>query len=522
MSYQETLIKKWRMFMVYDKIPTKFNVSQYLLEHNDMQQVTEEKIAFYYKDKTCTYGELQKKVNQCANYYRELGIVEKNRVGIYMHDCPELVYLLLGAMKAGIVPVIVNPKMTGSDLNDIAKRTELTAVFTDSTLLENIQKEGTDYLVKCSDELDKNLDKLQDECKVADTTKDDAALILFTSGSSGIPKGAVHRHYEIAAVVETFGTHILDVQPDDIFYTHSKMSFAFGLGGLYIPLAKGASLVINGDDNMYDVLDIVETYHVTKFQAVPSVYLSVCMLFEEGKEYFTSCKVCTSGGEPLPKKLAEEWKQKTGLEIYQGYGSTEMLNSVISNGKDSVRYGSMGKAIDGYTAHILNDDGEPAKAFDIGTLYVQGESIMEKYWDNEEMTQEVLTEHGINTGDMCYFDKEGYIWYAGRNSDIFKVNGAWQSALPIEDVILEDENVKEVIVTNEVENGVSSIVAYIVAKELDGCEEFVQKTKVVFFQRKMRTLCPKKYYFVEAIPRGNTGKVKRGIVNTAKVLKKIE
>lgn len=503
--------------MIYEKIPTQFNISEYLIN-----QGLEDKVALYYLDEVYTYKDLKNRINQYANYLVDSGMEKSSTMAIYMRDCPELIYLSLGAIKAGILPIVVNPKMTASQLKDIVKRTRANIVFTDDELIENIKQEELTEIAKSYKEICSNAEEKSTEFQTVDSKKDDAALVLFTSGSSGIPKGVVHRHFDFVAAVEGFGKDVLKAEASDIFYTHSKMSFAFGLGGLYIPLAVGASLIVNGDDDLYNIIDIVEKYHVTKFQAVSSVYLSLSMLLEEGKQPFSSCKICIASGEPLTKKTAQDWKDKTGIEIYQGYGSTEMLTVVISNNEGETRYGSMGKAVAGVSTSIINDVGEIAKPNEIGTLFIKGETMMEKYWDDDETTNEVITKNGFMTGDMCYSDEDGFIWYAGRNSDVFKINGIWQSALPIEEVMLEDENVVEAIVTNQVYETESCVVAYVVAKNLDKCEESIKNIRTLFFKKKMRLLCPKKFYFVEAIPRGNTGKIKRGAVNTAKILKEME
>lgn len=502
--------------MIYEKIPAQFNISEYLTS-----QGLEDNVALYYLDEVYTYRDLKNSIHQYANYLVSSGIEKSSTIVIYMHDCPDIIYLLLGAIKAGILPVMVNPKMTASQLKDIVKRTKAKKVFTDDELLDNAKSEA-DEIAKSYNEIRNDVEKMSTEFKTADTKKDDAVVVIFTSGSSEIPKGVVHRHYEIVAAIEAFGKNVLKAEESDIFYTHSKISYAYGLAGLYTPLAVGASVVVNGDDNLYDILDIIEKHQVTKFQTVPSVYLSLSMLLDESKNQFSSCKICIAAGEPLTKKLAQEWQNRTGTKIYQGYGSTEMLTVVVSDNEGEIRYGSMGKPVVGYRAKIINDAGEIAKPYEIGTLFIEGETIMEKYWDDDEKTKEVFTENGINTGDMCYVDEDDFIWYAGRNTDLFKVNGIWQSALPIEEVMLEDENVSEAIVTNQVYETESCIVAYVVVKNLDKCEESIKNIRTLFFRKKMRLLCPKKFYFVEAIPRGNTGKAKRGAVNTAKILKEME
>lgn len=499
-----------------------FNISSYLLEECNIKQGRNDKIALYYKTASYTYGELDEKINQYANYLNSQGIVKGNIIGMYMFDCPEFVFLFFGAITAGVIPAVMNPKLDGKEVKSIIKSTKAVCLFTEDRMAENLYFEKQGCMKKIQD-VKVGAEQMQKTFQKVSTQKDDAAFILYTSGSSGIPKGAVHTQYSMAAAAKTAGRYIFDPQPEDIFYSHSKMSFAYGLGSLYIPLYFGASVVLNDDDNLYDIFDIVEKYRVTKFQAVPSVYSSLLMLFPKDKNPFRQCKVCVAAGEPLAMKVSKDWKSQTGLEIYQAIGFTEMLYCAISCRDGILKYGSIGKALPDFEIAILNEAGEQVKPLEIGNLFIKGETMMKKYWNNDTLTAQVMTEKGIRTGDMCYVDEEGYIWYAGRDSDAFKVNGVWQSALPIEDVIRQEENIKEVVVTNEINSNMdANIVAYIVLKEIDLYEETIKTIRKIFFREKMRMLCPKAFYVIDAMPLGNTGKIKRSMLNTAQVIRTIK
>lgn len=508
--------------MIVNNISEYFNISHYLIEEQNLNKGREDKIAVYFKDKTYTYGDIGKKANQYANYLMGQGVKKEERIGLYMHDCPEFIFLVLGAIRAGIVPAIINPKMQIEDVDGIVHRTEVNFLFTNRELFDKVKASGIQARIEDIEKTGKVTEDMPESFETVQTMKKETAFMLFTSGSSGVPKGAVHRHSSIVVVAETAGKCIYNMEEEDVFYSHSKLPFAFGLGQMYLPFAYGASVVLNDDDSLYDIFDIVEKFKVTKFQAVPSVYMSMLALFPKDKNPFETCKIFVSSGEALPKNIAMEWKEKTGEDIFQAFGSTELLHMAICNRKDALRYGSLGKAVDGYEVLIVDDENNVVEPNVIGNMIIKGESVMTEYWKNSTQTKDTLIEGGLRTGDMCYYDEDGFIWYSGRNSDIFKVNGVWQSALPIEDVILMDENITEAVVVNEAdENNDTQIVSYLVTKELAACEEIVKNMHSMFFKQRMRNLCPKKFYFVEAIPRGTTGKINRRAVNTAKVLKEL-
>lgn len=508
--------------MIVENISKQFNVSHYLIEEQNINQGREDKVGIYFKDETYTYGEIARKANQYANYLIENGVKREEKIALYMHDSPDFIFLVLGAIRAGIVPAIINPKMQLEDVNGIIQRTDVNLLFTNQELHEKVNNSNIKAQNIDLKEVKNELASFSESFETVDTMKEDTAFMLFTSGSSGVPKGAVHRHCNIAVVVETFGKHIYDMQEDDVFYSHSKLPFAFGLGQMYLPFAYGASVVINDDDSLYDIFDLVEKYKVTKFQAVPTVYASMSALFPADKNPFETCKVFVSSGEALPKNIALAWKEKAGKDIFQGFGSTELLNIAVCNNKDAIRYGSLGKAVNGYEVQIVDDDNNVVEPNVIGNMIIKGESVMTEYWKNSEQTSETLIEGGLRTGDMCYYDEDGFIWYSGRNSDIFKVNGVWQSALPIEEVILMEEHITEAVVVNEADtNNETQIVAYVVTEAIDTCEDTIKELRNLFFKKQMRNLCPKKFYFVEAIPRGTTGKINRRAVNTANVLKEL-
>lgn len=501
-----------------EKESNKFNICTYLIEECNLQQGRKDKVAYYYKDETYTYGQLSEYINSFANYLEEKGLVQGQMIGMYMYDCPDFVFMFFGAIKAGIVPVLTNPKMAPEDVNKIIKKTNLTYLFTDQQLLENLPDELLNIAVNIDEERAEMRGKSKEyETKYVD--KDDMAFVLFTSGSSGQPKGVIHSHYNMVEIINTFGKHVFETTENDVVYCNSKLSYALGLGSsTYLPMAQGASTVINAEEDIYSIVDIFIKHKVTIFIAVPSIFMSIVGLLEDNDNSLASGRRFVSGGEPISRKLLKAWKEITGIDITFCYGQTETLYLMTATGQGEEYYGTLGKPVPGFEIEVVRDDGTLAEPNEIANIVLKGKSFMLGYWDDPELTSSILKDDYMMSGDMGYYDENGMFWYSGRSTDTFKVNGAWQSALPLEELILQHENVVEVVVTNERNDERNSdIVAYMAVKDKKVCEDTVAEIKKMFFKEKKRTLCPKTFYFVESLPRGTTGKVKRGNVNQAKI-----
>lgn len=511
--------------MVYQEIENEFNISTYLLEDCNIKLGRGNKVAIYFKDEIYTYNQVNEFANKVSNYLQTEQLEIGDKIGIYMNDCPEFIFLLLGAIKAGIIPVIINSKLEKVAVDNIIKSTGIKILFTGYELEQNHILEESDlgYRIENNEGLIKKVQGMSSQFETIKTTKDDIAVILFTSGSSGKPKGVMHSHINFYEVINDAGKYVFETKDTDVFYCHSSMSFAFGLGAtLYLPFAEGASTVLNDDDSVYEIAELVEKYSVTEFIAVPSVYLSLLQLLANENVLFSKCRKFIASGEPLSKRVSFEWKEKVGMDIISGFGQTETLHLVIANMDGKEHYGSLGRVLPNYEVKVLSENGEPVKTHEIGEMFIKGPGFMCGYWDNSKLTEEVLSNGWLKTGDMVYIDEQGFIWYSGRNSDTFKVNGVWQSALPIEEIILEQENVLEVIVCNEFsEEHNSEIVAYLALKDFSKNKETIANIRKLFFQKRLRTLCPKKFNLVEELPKGTTGKLKRGSVRETEVLMEI-
>jgi len=229
-----------------------------------------------------------------------------------------------------------------------------------------------------------------------------------------------------------------------------------------------------------------------------------------------------ASGEPLSKKLAQDWKERIGKDICSVFGQTETLHMVIANQGGAKYFGCLGKPLPGYEVRVENEEGALVKTNEIGHMFIKGPGFMSGYWDNPELTVKVLQDGWLATGDMVYFNADGYLCYSGRNSDTFKVNGVWQSAIPIEEAILEQGEILECVVCNEINDERNmDIVAYLVADGKNDYDTIVSDIRKIFFKKRMRTLCPRTFYFTDSMPKGTTGKIKRGSVSEATILKRI-
>lgn len=272
-----------------------------------------------------------------------------------------------------------------------------------------------DLVNSCSDELD-----------VAYTTVDDQAFWNYTSGSTGVPKAAVHLQHEVFTCIDNYARAVLSLTSDDILFSASKFFFAYGLGNsVFYPSSVGGSVVLLPDRPLPEtVFETIAKCRPTVFFGVPTLYASMLQIKGAEKKYdLSSLRICTSAGEALPKEIFHEWKKRFGIEILDGIGSTELLHIFISNRPGDVKPGSSGKLVPGYSARIVDDEGKDLPDGEVGTLLVKGDSVTAYYWRHHEKTKESMLGEWFNTGDKYYRDKDGYFYYCGRGDDMLKVGG---------------------------------------------------------------------------------------------------
>jgi benzoate-CoA ligase len=515
--------------------PEFFNAADYFLDRN-IRQGRGHKVAIYTEVRNYTYNDLQKMVNKTANALRENGLHVDDRLMILMLDVPQFYAFFWGAMRIGAVPVPVNTMLTPEDyeyyLND--SRARVLAVSQELLPVVNQIRGDLPYLrdlVVVSETEGAFLPFRQkyrhapSSIKTEFTTRDDAGFWLYSSGSTGAPKGTVHSQYDLVVTAEAFGRGVLQLAEDDICFSAARLFFAYGLGnGMYMPLAAGAAAVLCPDrPTPESVYRYLERFRPTVFFGVPTLYGQMLEYKAQqdregapgvgpnGPHELSSVRVCVSAGEALPIDIYERWKERFGLSILDGIGSTEMLHIFLSNRPGDVRPGSTGKPVPGYELRLVDDEGHEVPKGEIGTLMVKGESAAQQYWRKREKTRRTMQGEWINTGDKYYVDDDGYYWCAGRSDDMLKVGGIWVSPVEIENCLSGHPAVFEVAVVGQKdEKELVKPKAFVVLRDgRVGSKDLADELRQWVLDRLAKYKYPRWIEFVPELPKSATGKIQR-------------
>ncbi len=506
-------------------IPQYYNVTTKLVDEM-VEKGLGDKVAVYCQDKTYTYSEMQSLINKVGNCLRLLGVHMEERVMLVMYDSPEAMASFFGAIKIGAIPVPVNYMYTRHDyrylLNNSRARTliangdfmgEIEGFKEKFLYLENtivVGEKTRAYHISFHDIVDRCSDKLD----VAYTTFEDVAFWNYTSGSTGVPKAAVHLQHDVFACIDSYARGILGINQDDILFSASKFFFAYGLGNsFFYPLAVGGSVVLLPERPRPEtILSTIQRYHPTVFFGVPTLYANMLDVEDAEKKYdLASLRISTSAGEALPKEIFFEWKERFGLEILDGIGSTELLHIFISNRPGDVKPGSSGKLVPGYRARIVDDNGNEVPDGEIGTLQVEGESTAAYYYRHHDKTKSSMLGEWFDTGDKYYRDAEGYYYYRGRSDDMLKVGGIWVSPIEVEDALISHPAVREAaVVAKHDEHHLIKPKAYVVLKRGHRPSEEVAKDIQAFVKKNIAAYkYPRWIEFVKSLPKTATGKIQR-------------
>jgi benzoate-CoA ligase family protein len=508
-------------------LPDRFNAAEYFVDRH-IAEGRGDKTAIECGNARVTYGQLSTRVNQFGNALKNLGVRIEERVFLLLLDTPEFAISFFGAIKIGAVAVPVNTLLKPDDykylLNNCRARV---AVVSESLLpvisvivrrelpyLETIVVVGTQApagTVSFEDLMEPGSSKLEP----AATGKDDAAFWLYSSGSTGAPKGCVHLQHDMVVSAERYAKGILKANQSDRFFSVAKLFFAYGLGnGLYFSLAVGGtSILMPGPPRPQSVFEVIEKHRPTLFFSVPSNYVKLLTHPAlEGREFdLSSVRYGISAGEALPAAVFHRFKERFGVEILDAIGSTEALHMMISNAPGEIKPGSSGRVIPGFEAKIVDDHDQPVEHGQVGNLLVKADSTCAHYWNEHEKTKATIAGHWLRTGDKYHQDEDGYFWYAGRSDDMMKVSGVWVSPIEIEHVLSEHPAVLEcAVVFRRDSDELSKPAACVVlrdgrngdpqlAREL---QEFVMKRLPVYKR-------PHWVEFLEELPKTATGKVQR-------------
>ncbi len=461
-----------------------------------------------------TYGDLLATSNRIAHVLVEdLGIVPGNRILLRGPNNPWLVACWFATLKAGAVAVTTMPLLRPGELATIHEIAHVSASLCDHRFLDDLEAAGIDAPVLAyggagADDLTHRATGHPSTFSTIETAADDVALLAFTSGTTGRPKATMHFHRDVLAIADTFSRFVLRPGPDDVFTGTPPLAFTFGLGGLVVfPLRVGASTLLVEKAAPAELAALIAEYHVTTCFTAPTAYKA--MLASSDLSLLTTMRVAVSAGEHLPAATWLAFKEGTGVAIIDGIGSTEMLHIFVAASGDDIRPGSTGKAVPGYVATILDEDGNPVPPGTPGRLAVKGPTGCRYLADNRQAT---YADRGWNvTGDTFTMDDEGYFWYQARSDDMIVSSGYNIAAPEVEEGVLRHPDVKECGVIGVPDDARGALVkAFVVLR--NGLVGDAAKARAIQDFTKQQ-IAPYKYprvvEFVEELPRTATGKLQR-------------
>ncbi len=498
-----------------------YNAAHDLLDRQE-RLGTRDKIAVIDADDTYTYAEVERRVNRFANFLTASGIEMEQRILLCLADSVDFIACFLGAIKAGVVPVPVNTLLKAPDyafmLADSRARLlvvssqfresfaslDETAPFLRRVVVSGNGGAGVETLAEVTADM-------PDACEPAPTRPDDIAFWLYTSGTTGRPKGVMHRQSSLLATADHFGKTVLQLEPDDVIFSPPKLFFAYGLGNaLTFPFSVGATTVLYpGRPTPDSVHEVSHRHPPTVFFGVPTLYSM--MLNARRLPSTEKLRLCISAGEALPVQVHQHWLEETGLEILDGLGSTEMLNTFLSNRSGDNKPGTSGKPVPGYSLRILADNGQDAVDGEMGDLYVSGPSSALGYWNLRDQSGETFQGRWVYTRDKYVRDEDGYYAHCGRSDDMLKVGGIYVSPVEVEGALCSHAAVSEAAVVGaEDADGLIKPKAFVVL-DRDADRRADLGTELIDFVRGELAAYkrPRWIEFLDRLPKTATGKIQR-------------
>ncbi len=447
-----------------------------------------DKIAFTDPQRTLRYGELQAATCRFGRGLRTLGLRQESRIVLILLDTVDFPIAFWGAIRAGIIPVPLNTLLTPEQYAYMLEDSRAEAVLISAPLMQALEPilDRLTHLrsaIVAGADAGSALPKLgrlethrfadilargTPESWTAPTMSDEVAFWLYSSGSTGAPKGAKHVHTSLMATARLYGQGILGFCADDVVFSVAKLYFAYGLGNsMTFPMSVGASTVLLPDrPTPKSVLEIMRRHSPTLLFGAPTFYGAMLADGEIGRGAGSDrLRLCVSAGEALPPNFSERWREVVGTEILDGIGSTEMLHIFVSNRPGEIRFGTTGKPVPGYEAKIVDEDGRELGPGEIGELVIRGPSAAEGYWNQRAKSQRTFAGEWTHTGDKYIRDEDGFYRCCGRTDDMFKVSGNWVSPFEVEAALISHEAVLEAaVIGKEDQDGLIKPKAFIVLK----------------------------------------------------------
>ncbi len=472
------------------------------------------------EERAWTYAEVAQAADAAGSGLRDLGLRPGDRVILALRDRPEFVIAFWGSIKAGLVPVPAAQGLTPSDIDFMLADSEARAIVCDEssapTVLEVARETASIECLLVGGSTGGGARAWDEICggaavlEPAPTTSEDIALWLYTSGTTGLPKAVMHRHRHLRDAPDALARQVIALGPDDTVLSVSKMFFAYGLGNsVYLPASVGASVVLNDAPGIPARIQALLTEtRPTVLLGVPAFFAGLARLPDA--DLPSSVRMVLSAGEALSVELLELFKQRFGLPLIDGLGSTEALHHFTSNRPDDVVAGSAGRALEGYDVQARDRDGQPAEEGQSGELWVRGPTTFAGYWRRPELTARARSGEWIRTGDVVRI-VDGRVYHEGRIDDLMKLGGVWVAPAEIEDVLRSHADVIDAaVVAVDDEVGVPILKAYVLS---DRGDEGMSRELTRFCRGRLAAFkIPRSFEFVPELPRTPTGKLRRFVL----------
>src|SRR5215472_16810322 len=500
-----------------------YNAAADLLERN-LVAGRGAKTAFIDDRGRYTYAELADRAGRFANLLRRFDIRPEQRILLCLHDTIDFPTAFLGAIKAGVVPVAVNTQLSPGEFAFMLADSRARAVVVSAPMLPamnaalaQLPEPRPTAIVSGAEPHDGSLAALLAASpatfETAATHPDEPCFWLYSSGSTGRPKDTVHIHTSLVQTAELYAIPVLGIAESDITFSSTKLFHAYGLGnGLTFPLAVGATSVLMAErPTPAAVSRRLRDHRPTIFFSAPTLYNAMLISVDLPRPDELALRRCVSAAEPLPQEIGRRWSARLGVDILDGFGSTEMLHIFLSNRPNEVRYGTTGRPIPGYPLKIVDEEGQPVRRGEVGDLLVRGPTSAMGYWNSRERSRSTFNGTWTRTGDKYFQDQDGYYVYCGRSDDMLKVSGMYVSPAEVEAALIAHENVLEAAVVGAPDaDGLIKPKAFVVAKpgiraDDDLARALEHHAKAVLAPFK----CPRWIAFLDELPKTATGKIQR-------------
>ncbi len=520
-------------------VPDRLNMAQWFLDAR-VEEGRGDKVAVYYHPKpgsadgepsTHTYADLVAGSCRVANLLRRLGLRIEDRVQLLLLDTPQFVEAYFGILRAGCVAVPCNTWLQPKDYAYYFEYARPRAVIVDAEVWPAVEPvwraaphtdhvivldrtgaavpEGTlDYTAEVARE--------SSEAVTEPTYRDDFATWLSSSGSTGNPKCVVHMHHDFVWNTIAYAQRTLGLKETDITISAPKLFFGYALASnMLFPFSVGGQCVLTPHRvDSAEYFELIGKYQATQFVTVPTNIAKLMEVEGKSKADLASLHSLISAGEALPPRVYRDWKNRFGVEIFDGIGSAEMFHVYITNRPGDVKEGSLGKLVEGYSYTLVDDDDKQVPPGEIGTLVIEGPSAGVGYWRMRDKSRETFRGDAVKGGDKFYVDDDGYFWYCGRGDDMLKCSGVYVSPVEVENCLLGHAAVHEAgVVGYRDAAGLEKAMAYVeLAAGYEASDALAEEIIAYAKDTIAPFKAPRRIVFVDDLPRTDTGKIKRGVL----------